>query len=480
MALQDLPDYCSPIFISGLTIPSIPIDITAMSIGTIHIDIASESIGNLNVNIAASAITLNVNIASQSPFNLNVNIAACAVSVNVHETGTANVAITSSITLNMQLTGSTITLNTHESGTANVSITSSVTINMNITGSSVTVPTHEGGTANVSVVSSVTLNITITGSTVDINIKTSGGANIIIDKLTQSAYTERRGWIQNEGATATDLTSNYTNRRGKFFPRGCRGEIAYIMVYARNPDSSAHSFTVYIAPEAGMGPVYSNSFSVPAGSAFDWRFVPFYKFWNYDSLFIWVRCENDTYPILAYDTGSPNDGLTSTDDITWYEYAGRYWLRASIMGQTVGDIPISGTVNTVEIPNSIGARQGVSLAVPLGSEVCDTAQLGSGELLIAIFMATDGGAMTYLVPRIKVDDVSILPWNATFEVLNGRITSVGVPGISIGKWDATNNYYSIIVVVPFPFKRKLEVGFFNTDTLGTHNGTVGYTYKKIS
>jgi hypothetical protein len=469
------PDFTLPVSILAQIIESLKVDIVAQSIPKLQINIASITSGVV-FNVAQSG-AWTINAAQSGSWTINA-IESGTWTVNV--SGTVNVNITNA-SLNVNVTNSTLTVTV--SGTANVNVTnSSITVtgnvnitntslNVNVTNSSLTVTVS--GTVNVNITNS-SLTVTISG-TPTINIQTSSGANIIVDKLTQSAYTEIRRWITNEGTTATDLTSNNTNRRGKFFPRGCRGEIVYVMVYARNPDSSARLFTVYIAPKAGMGAVYSNSFIVPASSAFDWRFVPFYKFWNYDSLFIWVRCENDSYPILAYDTGSPNDSYNSTDEITWYEYAGRYWFRLSIIGQTIGDIPISGTVNTIEIPATSSKGEYNLTSIPAYGEQVITI-VGSGTLLHAVFYFATSSPLNVIYPRIYADGNLVLPRDTTIASWYWTHKDCR-EGIQLGIYDATNVAYSLVVTMPIKFTRELKIGYYNNSS-STQSAYVAFTYTR--
>jgi hypothetical protein len=327
-------------------------------------------------------------------------------------------------------------------------------------------------------VGDVTLNVNITG-TPTVNIQTSGGANIVIDKLTQGAYTERRDVLANNGATATMVASNLTNKRGKFFPRGCRGFLRYVEVYCDNADSVAHTFTVKIAPMPGMGSVYTGTVSVAAGSSAAWRMVQFNKYWNYDSMFIWVICDSDSYGRLGYDTGEPHDCYMSTDEVSWLFYDYRFWFRIALSGMTVGDLPVSGTVNIIEIPSSMSARQGSAITVPAGGEAYDTEILGCGEVLIVIFWAPSNSARDYLRPRIKCDGVQVLPFDFTVGKWHDVLVGQSSQGICIGVWDTTNWNYTLIVALPITFKRSLQVGWYNEGT-SSYTGTVAYIFKRIS
>lgn len=199
--------------------------------------------------------------------------------------------------------------------------------------------------------SAVTLNVDIVAQTVQLNIKTFVGTNIIIDKLVQEAFTERRSTISNNGETANWTDATGTNRKGKFFPRGMRGFINTIDVYCKDAGATGGTISVYISPQPSMGYLYTADITVPAGGGADWRSATFNKMWNYDSMFIWILSSTSDMD-FGYDSVEKPDGFISTDSaVIWTIDDNRYWLRVIMKGQTVGDVPISGTVNTIPIPS---------------------------------------------------------------------------------------------------------------------------------
>jgi hypothetical protein len=494
------PDFTLPVSIIAQLIPQLDVNIAAQSIPTLNINIASISQG-ITVTTTVSnmpstfplpsdqistlqQITIQ-NIAAGLVFNVNVSQITATLNINnwpsEYPLPSAQVSTLQQITIQNVAAGLYIPINVAQ---ASATINTNANISGVVAGVYVPITIHSvdsGVVFNIDITkveSGVTFNVNITG-TPTINVQTSGGANIVIDKLTQAAYTERRSPIQNHGATPTLVAGNYTNIRGKFFPRGCRGHIYHLYVYCDNTDSVAHTFTIKLSPMPGMGPVMSFSLSVPAGSSDAWRYINVNKFWNYDSMFIWVRSDSDTYGRLAYEVAEPYDYYGSTDEVTWTPDTYRYWFFLYIYGETVGDLPVSGIVNTIEIPALSSTRQAQTLNVPSASEVYDTVQLGTGELLICIFRVEGVNARDYLIPRIRCDGVQILPFDDTIRHWHDWFVTQSSPGICIGVWDTSANEYSIIVAVQYPFRRTLEVGYYNTYTSAL-TGTVGYSYKKIS
>jgi hypothetical protein len=325
--------------------------------------------------------------------------------------------------------------------------------------------------------SGVTFNVNVTG-TPTVNIQTSGGANIVIDKLTQGAYTEDRRTLSNNGASAIMLSTNYTYRKGKLFPRGCRGFIRTVEVYCQNTDSVSHSFTIYFAVQPGMGAVFTATLTVDAGAAAAWRSVDVERFWNYDSLFVYVRGDSDSYILIGSDSGSPYDYYYSSDEISWIVGSSRIWVRLNLSGLTVGDLPVSGTLNVIQIPNTASRRDSGTIQIPAQSTVFDTPIRGSGELTFIFFQLFTEDACSSCVPLIYADGANVLPTDASFTVWRNTILGSSQGPIYIGVWDSTLGRFNFIVAMRIPFKRELKVGVQNIGNSAV-SAWLGYTYTKI-
>jgi hypothetical protein len=360
-------------------------------------------------------------------------------------------------TINVNVTGST---------TINVNIVESVPLNVNITNT----------TLNVNI-TNTTLNVNVTNTT--LNISTSSGVNIIIDKLTQDAFYERRSTLSNNGTTAILVGSNYTNRRGKFFTRGCRGFINTIDVYCDNTDTASHNLTIKVSPFPGLGPVLTFTLTIPASASADWRSVTVRRMWNYDSMFIWVQSDSDTYGRIGYDSGTPYDYCYSTDEITWIPDAYRLWIRAIMTGQTIGDVPVSGTINIIEVPvSSIGAASG-SISVPAGGYADLLRIKEAGENLhiqciaydygMNFFIYCDGeplkfGGLNYVAPSY------LKQWGYTNN-------TDGIQLLVYNTVSGNMNFFTIIF--PFKWKRELYIRVYNPATTAM-TAAVTVNYNKLA
>jgi len=303
----------------------------------------------------------------------------------------------------------------------------------------------------------VVVNVNVTG-TPTVNIQTSSGANIVIDKLTQDAYTERQSTLANNGDTPAMAAYNLTNKRGKFFPRGCRGFIRHIRIYCDNTDTVAHTFTIKVSPMPGMGPLITKTLSVAAGSSAAWRSVTVNMFWNYDSMFIWVASDSDSYGRLGYDTGAPYDYYVSTDEVTWTFGSYRYWFQVSLSGETVGDIPVSGTVNTIEVPS-------VSSVIDSG------AKRVNGNTTVSLISISGSGVIEGLMHKVWVAagapgshndwmqfvvDGTVYELNLAYlaDFVNYRTDTFSPFSITV--YDDTNKVWGVALNKPIKFQRSFE------------------------
>jgi len=213
------------------------------------------------------------------------------------------------------------------------------------------------------------------------DIKTAGGINLVIDKLTQNAFTEDRRTLSNNGATPTMAVCG-TFARGKFFPRGCRGFINTLQIYCDNLDASnPHTLTIKITPLIGYGKTITKTLVLSASTSAGWQTVTIAQMWNFDSMFIWVQSDSNTYGRVSNDSSTPYDYYFSSDGLTWTVGSARYWFKVNMVGETVGDLPVSGTLNTINIPAVATIKEGESISVPDTTLTSAITIEGAGQLL---------------------------------------------------------------------------------------------------
>jgi hypothetical protein len=325
-------------------------------------------------------------------------------------------------------------------------------------------------------VGDVTLNVNITG-TPTINIKTSEGANIVVDKLTQSAYTERRSTLVNDGWTTPGQTPPYYKTGeayyGKFFPRGCRGMIEGDFIYAKG--NGTDTITLAYAPQPGMAPIFTST--ITPGTSWGWCGNALDYFWNYDSCFIYVLACGPSVS-FAYDVSEPYDGRGSPNGgQTWMRWDARLWVRLALTMETVGDLPVSGIVNTIEIPSVSSQVQSSVVIVPSGTETSLLTVYRSGKLLearIKLNVTTAPSATVRYEMLIYCDgdlayrtDNSLIAQSET--ATSGRS--------AIGEFVQTSTSTCMTVRVPLEFRRYIELRVYQTSG---YTATLGFGHLTLS
>ena len=427
MSDPGLPKFTTPVSIAAITIESLPIDIVAQTVGNIGIDIKAQTLGTLSIDIAAQSLS-----------QVDVNIKASAVTINVDvQNAYLYVRTEAAQNLNVDIKAQTI-------GNISIDIAAQTmgNVSVNLAASAITLDINiKAQTANV--------EVDIKAQTVDLNIKTSGGANIVIDKLTQAAYLERRSTLSNNGAQFAETSPTGNTRNGKLFPRGCRGWIDDVEAYCRDSGAAGGTITVYLAPFIGAGYLYSATITVPAEGTYAWRAASFDVMWTYDSLFIFFVCSSSDLKV-GTDLGTPPDQWSSTDaGVTWTNISARTHLRVLMHAQTIGDIPVSGTINNIAIPNAAGRRGFVAASLPLGTETTIDTIAGMGYCEFFRFEVSHDD----IVVRAYVDGSEAFRVSAHNLSLYGY--TVSTPGIQLLTFAEADACY-VQVLVRLEFRRELK------------------------
>lgn len=291
------------------------------------------------------------------------------------------------------------------------------------------------------------------------NILTSTEDNIIIDLLTQGAYTERRSTISNDnGVVDGDAPPAYSTAvtyKGKFYPRGCRGKLERIQIYCK--DAGADKITLRYSPHPTLGPI--GEVTITPLATWAWRSASIKKMWNYDSLFIWVyKCEAGVD--WGYDAVEPYDGHTSGDTgETWEGVALRPFIRAIYAGQTLGDVPVSGTINNIQIPNvSTGYEWDFGLVEEDVEEVLVDLH-GAGYVNTIEFFVSLHANSEETALRIYCDGDRV--FSATPKIWSDSGYTASTPTFSLCQY-AENGKCVMLLTKKFEFRRRLKITSLNT------------------
>jgi hypothetical protein len=243
----------------------------------------------------------------------------------------------------------------------------------------------------------------------------------------QDSTLERRSlvWNDNDVVAPAAPPAFYTGEvfKGKFFTRGCRGMMEQLQIYCRR--TAAGTLTLRYSPHPCLGPV--GTVVVVPGAAWAWVPVPIEEMWDYDSLFVWVyECSPDVS--WAFDAVLPYDGHESLDlGATWADLDIRPFIRAVYAGETPGDVPVSGIVNTVKIPST-------------GSQVSFHLYVDVPDGVITLIDEYDGaGVLLQATIRVE-DDNLVVPTNPYAGVIYAiRVEADGLPAFFVDNRDLTQS-----------------------------------------
>jgi len=281
---------------------------------------------------------------------------------------------------------------------------------------------------------------------------------------------ERRSLISNNGLVPIMEVGQSFVAKGKFFTRGMRGFLETIEIYCEDTVGAGGSIEVHISPFPESGTSYTANIVVPAAGAPAWRAATFNLFWNYDSMFVWWSEALVGDVEYAYDVGLPWDAYTGgPTGIVWLVQDRRYWVRVLMAGETPGDVPVSGTLNVVLLPNLTAAMDHVQVEVDGGDTETILPHIwtmGKLTCLMMKFTQTAGAVPpANLVIIITTDGIAHTFTVAELEAVVDSVINTVSP-ISMGSITPATNEYQVNFSVEFPFRQELHVEVQNTAAAG--------------
>lgn len=379
-----------------------------------------------------------------------------AISGTVTVTGAVTVSGTVGISGTVTVTG-TVAVSGTVTVTGAVTVSGTVAISGTVT---VAGTVSISGTVTISGTVSITGTVTISGSVTitsgAVTISTSGGTNIIIDKLLQGAYASRQ-WVMTNDSDPSPGSNppgwvTGSAWRGKFIPRGMRGMIRGIHIYCKRTGSG--TLTLSYAPHPGMGAV--GSIVVTPGADWAWKYNDILSMWNYDSLFVWVSaCSADVS--YGHDSTSPYDLYYSGDSgVHWYTQDYRLHIRVYMEGSTPGDLPVSGTLNTVALPAVSSYSPSGSVAVPGNSTATILTVGGAGCCPYIEFQVQAATHSDEIAFEVQCDGATAAIFGPESHNNLGYGPTVPSHGIVLVKY-AVDGVCVMVTNIPFSFRRELKL-----------------------
>lgn len=284
----------------------------------------------------------------------------------------------------------------------------------------------------------------------------------VLGPLAEEMRVERRSTTSNDNGIANGtvpaLSRVAVSYRGKYYPRGCRGMTEQLQIYCVR--AAAGTMTLRYSPHPGMGPI--GEVIITPGVEWAWVAANIEEMWNYDSIFIWISTISVDVS-WAYDVVLPYDGHQSTDTgATWLSVDSRPFIRIPFTGETAGDVPISGIVNNIPIPNVGSVVTEKAVVVPIGVET-DVAEInGAGYVDLFTFTAITQANTHLTFLRVLCDDRTAFNFNF-LELVEDMGMGVHTPNISVTRYERDGNCV-MMVNKRFEFRRKFVLQALNNIT----------------
>jgi len=325
------------------------------------------------------------------------------------------------------------------------------------------------------------INVNVTNSSLNVNVQGTADVNIakasVYLNVKQDDYLGQKLHIENFSLSSANIDINlYNNRYGFWFMHRARGFIERVRLYAKNITGSDQTITIRICIAPKRPAILTLSATIPASQTeYDYVDVTGINcLWNYDTIYVEIEGPDGIY--LRGKSGLWGEGGFRNDNVDGIVP----WIMVWLAPGTRGDIPVSGTVNTIQIPNTTSSAVKAGTSVPASSSetLIDISATGTVKWLAVSFEGTDSQLAKV---QIEVDDVLI--WDMSISDTYRRLGfSQGGAGsvVYITQYDTTNNYYAIVFNNAFSFKRRFKVTVKNESTSNSITATAMAIISKLT
>jgi hypothetical protein len=256
-----------------------------------------------------------------------------------------------------------------------------------------------------------------------------------------------------------------------------------IRAYMKNTGGTGQNVTLYLAVMPNDPSIASSAQTVPANSE-GWVYFWFFQKWNYDTLFCWFEGMPSGVS-LAYTQDNPPDGWRWDGSkfipvMSWEsEVPKQPMVDFDCLIGSVGTLPVSGTLNTIEVPvSSVGSTSGYVQVPATGTATLINIQTPGENLVLECW-----SDLSTLAFRIDCDGIMLqfkgdVYFNAYGMYGNGYTAST--PFISLLKYNATAGQPNVFLITfPFKWKRQLVISAVNPDS-AARNALATINYVKLA
>ena len=415
----------------------------------------------LDVNVTNSSIDVNVK-------NTSINVVVDSGTIDANITNTSINVVVQSGSIDANITNASINV-----------VVDSGTIDANITNASLDVNVL-GGTIDANI-TNATLDVNVKNSV--LNVQVSGQASVSIDNA--SVYLN----VQNEKyagelkyfdftSDAPDLLSDYAGYG--VLIRNARGFLKDLRIKVKNLTSSNQTLTFCLSIDPTKPPIFEKNFTVPADLDGEWTVFGFFNiWWSYDTLFIYVKETNTNVQFYA-----KNVGWASNAFVHYSVGVGNTNYRIGITilktGSHYKTIPVSGTVNTINIPNKTSESSTGIVYIDYGEEKTLVEIEGTG--VVKYIMLWCNYRTFYFT--FYVDD-ELLSFSGSGYTVNPSDLNLYDPDklsnrVKLLRYDDTNKQFTIEWLVEIPFRKSFKITAAHGSTSQQEARVLYCIYEKLS
>lgn len=309
------------------------------------------------------------------------------------------------------------------------------------------------------------LNVNIAAQTATLDVQVLGTASVSIDAQNVILDVEQKDdlytYKRMEPDIVTDSEIEAPVGYGVYIDKGCRGILSAFKIYVKNLTGSDQTVTIALRRTPSGADLYEFDIPIPASQT-DYDYAPKWYLnieWNYDSLFWYVKnCPSGVWFAYKYDASAMRGGYKADGVNTRYYFPFVLYINA----RAKNTLPISGTVNTIAIPNKASFKKVAGEDVDPGETVTLIDAKGTGSCDYLVLHSYDL-PHNYGYWIIEVDGKEFINENiSTYYTFSGYVVGGHGNKFVCTVYDDTNYQYMFLINMRIQFQRRFTVKFKNT------------------
>lgn len=247
---------------------------------------------------------------------------------------------------------------------------------------------------------SVDIDVNIKAQEVTLNVQVEGTASVSIDNATVylNVQQERKGfgWVYIGDNSASGNLAYY-----KYYYlilwHGARAFIRSLSIGVKNSDTANDkTLIVKFYLWHNTAPLYKTTITVEAGFDGTKTIYPLI-YWNYDMLIVEIENPDTTNVGIYYTPGVTSNYYAFSNTQFNYTISSDLHIQVELRIADAGSIPVSGTVNTIQIPNRATYGSFEQITVPSGKDRIVFSVEGMGVVRFIMIHANGNNAFKVIL-----------------------------------------------------------------------------------